>query len=85
MDRDRPVTVVPFPLARRRDLIRRQAAWFVEQSHRAAERNLARQLDVQRETMRRRGVSARTAEAEIAELEAAIRARARRLKVEGVA
>lgn len=65
--------VLPFPLARRRDLVDRQAQWFAAQSHQAAERNLKRQLQVQRETLLRRGVSVERAETEVATLQAAIR------------
>ena len=68
--------IIPFPLAHRRLLISRQAQWFVEQSERAAERNLSRQLQVQRETMLRRGVDPTRAEAEVRALEALIRATA---------
>lgn len=68
-----PALVLPFPLARRRDLVGRQAQWFAAQSHQAAERNLKRQLQVQRETLLRRGVSAERAESEVATLQAAIR------------
>lgn len=65
--------VLPFPLARRCDLVDRQAQWFAAQSYQAAERNLKRQLQVQRETLLRRGVSAERADREVATLQAAIR------------
>ena len=71
--------VLPFPLARRADLVRRQAAWFVEQGHRAAEVNLSRQLDNQRDCLVRKGVSLRTAVAEVRRLESAIRSEVWRL------
>jgi hypothetical protein len=68
--------VVPFPLVRRRDLIMRQAQWFAEQSRSAAERNLRRQVHVQRETLLRRGIPPEVVEQQCAEMEAAIRAAA---------
>ena len=67
--------VVPFPLARRRDLIARQARWFSAQKHQAAERNLQVQIEVQAETMRRRGISEDRIADECRALETAIRAR----------
>ncbi len=66
--------VIPFPLARRRDYVRRQADWLAQQSEVAAERNLSRQLAQQRETLLRRGVDHASADAEVAALEKAIRA-----------
>lgn len=66
--------VLPFPLSRRRDLIRRQAQWFSAQPARAAERNLQHQLGVQLEALRRKGVDDETANAEVVALEGAIRA-----------
>jgi hypothetical protein len=71
--------VVPFPLARRRDLIQRQAAWFCDQGERAAESNLWRLLQVQRDALLRRGVDPPVVEREVQALEAAIRAAATRL------
>lgn len=70
--------VLPFPLARRRDLVDRQAHWFVAQSHRAAERNLKRQLELQRQTLLRRGVATERADREVELLRAAISAEVRR-------
>lgn len=67
-------TVLPFPLARRQTFIRRQANWYLGQGEGAAERNLRRQLQVQRDTLTRRGVDPPRALAETAALEAAIRA-----------
>jgi hypothetical protein len=68
--------VIAFPLVRRRDLIMRQAQWFAEQSRSAAEKNLRRQVHVQRETLLRRGIPPETVEQQCAEMEAAIRAAA---------
>ncbi len=71
--------ILAFPPARRLGFVRRQAAWFVEQSHEAAEANLARQLDLQRETLLRKGVDAGRLAAEIRDLESAIRSEVWRL------
>lgn len=70
--------VIPFPLARRRDLIERQAAWFCEQNHRAAEASLRRQLQIQRETLLRKGVDPERVEQQCREMEDAVRVAARR-------
>lgn len=69
--------IIPFPLSRRCDLVCRQADWFLAQPHQAAERNLLRQLRVQRDALVRRGVSPSRADAEVASLDAAIRDRVR--------
>ena len=70
--------VLPFPLAARRDLVLRQAAWYCEQGYSAAEKNLRRQVDVQHQTMLRRGVDPAVAADECRSLEWAIRETARR-------
>ncbi|MFC3078196.1 DUF6074 family protein [Phenylobacterium terrae] len=62
-----------FPLAQRRGFVRRQASWFCEQSAKAAEHNLFRQLQLQRDTLLRKGVDAAKVEREVAALERAIR------------
>lgn len=66
--------VIPFPLARRRVFIQRQAAAMARFSHRGAEKHLAEQLRVQRNTLTRRGVSPERIEAELRAMELAIRA-----------
>lgn len=71
--------VLAFPLARRRDLVRRQAEWFCGQSHRAAEANIFRQLQVQRNTLLAKGVDPVTVEREVRALESAVRAEVWRL------
>lgn len=71
--------VLPFPLAARRDLVRRQAARYLEQSAKSAEGNLQHQLRVQRDTMLRRGIDPVTVEQECAELQSAIRCEVWRL------
>lgn len=78
-------SVIPFPLARRRRLIRRQAAFFAGQSRRSAEGNLAHQLEIQRRTLLAKGVAAEQVEPEVRALELAIRAEAARLILGGVA
>lgn len=69
--------VLPFPLTRRRDLIRRQARFYADQAPRAAEKNLAHQLKVQGEALIRKGVEPATAQDEVRSLELAIRAEVR--------
>jgi len=66
--------VVPFPLARRRGLVLRQAEWFAQQSPAAAEANLLRQVQIQREALLRRGVDPCVVERECSGLVGAIRA-----------
>jgi hypothetical protein len=69
--------MLPFPLARRVDLIRRQAERFVDQeTAKGAEKNLAHALDVQRQAFLRKGIPPEVVEAQVSELEGAIRARA---------
>lgn len=69
--------VLPFPLHRRAGLIRKQAAWFVEQeSRKGAENNLARLLTIQREALVNKGVDHAEAAEQAKQLEAAIRAAA---------
>lgn len=77
--------VVPFPAARRRAFIRKHAARMVELPHGTAQKHLLHQLDVQRRTMLRRGISADVAERECALLQAAILAELQRLSFGGVA
>ncbi len=71
--------ILAFPPARRLGFVRRQAKWFVEQGHDAAEANLLRQLERQRETLLRKGVDAAHLAEEIRDLESAIRAEVWRL------
>jgi hypothetical protein len=68
--------ILPFPLAKRAGLIRKQARFFLSQPHGPAEKNLAAQLDVQRQALHRRSVTPEVIEAEVAALEVAIRAEA---------
>ena len=73
------VEVLPFPLVRRRAYVRRQAAWFCEQTAKGAENNLFRQMNVQRDALLNRGVDPERVEAEVRALEAAIRCEVWRL------
>ena len=50
-------SIVPFPIARRRDFIRKQAAHAARMNPDAAVRYVERQLLARRDAMRRRGVA----------------------------
>jgi hypothetical protein len=65
--------VYPFPLARRRPLIERQVRYATAISPDAALRHIQQQLDVQAETMRRRGIDEDIIARELGCMEAAIR------------
>lgn len=67
--------IVPFPLARRRDFVARQARMMASLKPRAAEQYLLRQLETQRGVMQRRGVDQCAVNEQTAELAQAIRAR----------
>jgi hypothetical protein len=67
-------TVVPFPLARRIDLIRRQAEYALCLKPESAERHIERQIQCQADALRRRGVSDDIIAHELKGMEAAIRA-----------
>lgn len=71
--------IIPFPLNHRRDLIRRQAAWYAQQGANGAEQNLQRQLLVQRQTLLGKGVAPSSVDAQVEALESAIRAEIWRL------
>lgn len=66
--------VVPFPLARRVDLIQRQAQYALCLKPAKAEQHIQRQLQCQREALRRRGVAEDIITSEIEGMEAAVRA-----------
>jgi hypothetical protein len=66
--------VLPFPLARRLDLIHRQADYALCLKPEKAEQHIARQLQCQAEALRRRGVSGDVIDRELKSMEAAIRA-----------
>jgi hypothetical protein len=66
--------IVPFPLARRIDLIQRQAEYALCLSPDKAERHIERQLQCQADALRRRGVPEPTIARELIGMEGAIRA-----------
>lgn len=66
--------IVPFPMTNRRSMILRQAQYAAMLSPAAAERHIRRQLKVQAQTMRRRGIDERVIAHEIDALETSIRA-----------
>lgn len=65
--------VLPFPLARRRQLIIRQARYAAALSTDAAERHIAHQLRLQADAMRRKGIESHLIEDELKSMEMAIR------------
>jgi Family of unknown function (DUF6074) len=66
--------VIPFPLARRLDLIHRQAEYALCLKPEKAEEHIARQLQCQADALHRRGVSDDIIVHELKAMEAAIRA-----------
>jgi hypothetical protein len=67
-------TIVPFPLVRRRDLVRRTAERMAGAgSASTAEKLLAHALQVQADTMMRRGIAGPVINAQIRNLETAVR------------
>lgn len=66
--------VIPFPLARRVDLVRRHADRVLELTPDAGERHLLRQVDVQRQALLRKGCAPDVVEAVCRDLEGAMRA-----------
>lgn len=71
--------VVPFPRVRHLGFVSRHAVRMVELPPATAEKHLARQLEVQRETMIRRGIATASIDHELEALELAIRAVAWRI------
>jgi hypothetical protein len=65
--------VVPFPRARNRPHVMRHAHYVALVSEHAGERYLLQQINVQRQTMLRRGVAPQMVERECRAIEAAIR------------
>jgi hypothetical protein len=65
--------IVPFPMASRRSLILRQARYAAVLKADAAERHIQRQLKIQGQAMRRRGIDERLITREINCLETSIR------------
>jgi hypothetical protein len=68
------MTIIPFPRVRDLSFVRRHASFMASCSARAAETHLRTQLDVQRRTISRRGIEPELIEAQLRNLEAAIRA-----------
>jgi hypothetical protein len=65
--------VIPFPTARRRHFVARQAERMADLSRDAGERHLAQQIKVQRDAMTRKGIERDVIEREMLALERAIR------------
>ena len=66
--------IIPFPLHRRRAFVQRHAARMAELPSKSAENHLRRQLDIQIETLTKRGIPPEVIAQEICMLETAIRA-----------
>ena len=66
--------VIPYPLARRVDLVRRQADRVLELDAAAGDRHILRQVDVQRQALLRKGCDPNAVEAQCQALEGAMRA-----------
>jgi flagellar motility protein MotE (MotC chaperone) len=71
--------IIPFPRTRDRAFVLRHAYRAWELNHRAAEKHISVQIDVQRSTMLRRGVDIDVVEQQCRALENAIRAELWRL------
>lgn len=67
-------TILPFPLARRRLMIEKQARYAAEINSDAAERHIQQQLKIQADSMRRRGIDEDIIARELRCMETAIRA-----------
>ncbi|MCA6103942.1 DUF6074 family protein [Bradyrhizobium australafricanum] len=65
--------VIPFPLAKRLDLIHRQAEYALCLKPEKAEQHIHRQLQCQADALHRRGVSPAAIKRELAAMEMAIR------------
>jgi hypothetical protein len=66
--------IVPFPMANRRSLIIRQARYAAQLSPDAAGDHIQRQLKIQAQAMRRRGIDEVLISQEVNRLETSIRA-----------
>jgi hypothetical protein len=64
--------VLPFPIARRRDFIRKQAAHAARMNPDSAVRYVERQLLAQRDAMRRRGIAENLIDRELHSMTAAM-------------
>lgn len=65
--------ILPYPLARRRGLIRKQGARLADMPKREAEKHLVYLLRLQGDTLAKKGVEAAEVERQVAALETAIR------------
>ena len=75
--------LIPFPIVRRLDLVKRQAFYMACRSAPEAEKYLRRQLDVQRNHLGKKGVPVERIEAAVLAYEGAIRAALWRLVMQG--
>lgn len=75
--------ILAFPLNRRLGYIRRQGDWLASMSAKAADSVLLQQLQVQRDTLLRKGVDLVAVEVQLKELEDAIRAEVWKLVMTG--
>jgi hypothetical protein len=78
-------TIVPFPLYRRRTFIERQANRAAELNPDAGERHILYQLEVQRASLRRKGIDEALISRELRCMETAIRNSLQRLLMGGAA
>jgi hypothetical protein len=74
-------TVIPFPLVRRRDFVLRNAGRIADSTPRTAEKLLAHAINIQAETMLRRGIDPALVAQQARAFETAIRAEVWRLVV----
>jgi uncharacterized protein DUF6074 len=65
--------IIPFPLAHRRDMVTRQSRYAAELNPDSAERFIRRQLKIQDDNMRRRGIPQDLIVHQLKCMEAAIR------------
>ncbi|MBR0697742.1 DUF6074 family protein [Bradyrhizobium lablabi] len=77
--------VIPFPVTRRQAFVFKQAEHAALMNPDAGERYVLRQVKVQRDAMRRKGVPEQLIERELRSLENAIRDALQRLLIGGVA
>ena len=77
-------SIVPFPLARRHNMITRQSRYAAELNPDAAERFIQQQLKIQGDSMRRRGIEEDLIDRELKCMEFEIRSRLNRLAAGGV-
>jgi len=66
-------TILPFPLARRVGYVRKQADYVLSVSHKAGERHMERQLELQRQNLLTKGVNPAAVDAQVAALRSAFR------------